>query len=74
MMLMTEQKPSSKKVSMKVRMTGLHTTDLMMRLEMRLQHSRRMHFLRRTAATTRRASRSQSVIKTPEFSSSLTDS
>lgn len=71
---MTEQKPSSKKVSMNVRIMGLHTTHFIMCLEMRLQHSHRKQSFRRTVKKTIEPSKNQMAMKTPEFSRRRTDS
>ena len=73
---MMEQKPSSRKVSMKVRRIGPHRMQSTAREVNRFQHLwLRRHSQRRKSETRRkRESRSQVRINTPELSSSLTDS
>ena len=74
--LITEQKPSSRKVSMKIRRIGPHTTHRTIQLLTLLQHWQvRLQSPRRQRATSTKSSiMSQVATKTPELSSNLTES
>ena len=73
---MTEQKPSSRKVSIKVRRKGLHSTHRTMLLEQWRQHG--LPLLKSRWMNKARSKKSirinQVRMKTPELSRSLTDS